>query len=106
MDKDAILGSPKTEWVDASDDEPPSVCRRRGSVDQAALAPATVATTANSSSSMGITGGQTACELALSRNGLTALETEIRLLGERIARVTTFHLAVYKDWYSTLLRSD
>lgn len=102
---DSLLGSPKSEWIDASDDEPPSICRRRGSVNQGTLPAASVAVSSSTTMSASVA-SQTACEIALTRNGLTALETEVRLLGERIARVTTFHLAVYKDLYAASLLDD
>ncbi|GAA5930338.1 hypothetical protein JCM1841_005878 [Sporobolomyces salmonicolor] len=46
-----------------------------------------------------------AVDLALSRNGLTALAGEVRVLGERIAKVTSFNLSVYRPLYETLLSS-
>lgn len=42
-------------------------------------------------------------DTTLARNGLTSLSTEVRLLGERVARVTSFHLSVYVDYYRALL---
>ncbi|KAK4051707.1 Protein SOSEKI 1 [Microbotryomycetes sp. JL221] len=48
---------------------------------------------------------ETELNVILVKNGLMPLATEIKVLGERIARVTTFHLAVYQDWYTTLLGS-
>ena len=42
-------------------------------------------------------------DLALQRNGLVALSTEVKLLGMRIARVATFNLAVYRPLYSAWL---
>jgi hypothetical protein len=104
--RDSVLGSPKTEWTDPSEDEPPIICRRRGSVDHVVVSAAVAAAPPGSASSACSAQTQTATDVALVRNGLTALETEVRLLGERIARVTTFHTAVYKDWYTSLLLSD
>ncbi|GAA5851632.1 hypothetical protein JCM9279_002522 [Rhodotorula babjevae] len=49
-------------------------------------------------------GGQLSpVDLALQRNGLVALSTEVKLLGMRIARVATFNLAVYRPLYSAWL---
>lgn len=45
-------------------------------------------------------------DATLARNGLTSLSTEVRLLGERVGRVTSFHLAVYKEYYRSLLSSS
>lgn len=42
-------------------------------------------------------------DLASSRNGLTPLIKEVRILGERIAKVTSFNLSVYRPLYETLL---
>ncbi|GAA5935618.1 hypothetical protein JCM3775_003367 [Rhodotorula graminis] len=42
-------------------------------------------------------------DLALQRNGLVALSTEVKLLGMRIARVATFNLAVYRPLYTAWL---
>ncbi|GAA6004201.1 hypothetical protein JCM10207_002479 [Rhodosporidiobolus poonsookiae] len=44
-----------------------------------------------------------AVDAALARNGLTALSSEVRLLGHRIARVAAFNLAVYRSFYHALL---
>ena len=46
-----------------------------------------------------------AVEGALKKNGLGALEAEVRVLGERVAKVASFHLKVYQGWYATLLSS-
>ncbi|ORY83598.1 T-complex protein 11-domain-containing protein [Leucosporidium creatinivorum] len=59
-------------------------------------APATSPSTSNDPSLIDTT---------LARNGLTSLSTEVRLLGERVARVTSFHLSVYHDYYMGLLPS-
>lgn len=45
----------------------------------------------------------TPLDLCLARNGLTPLATEVRLLGDRIARVASFHLSVHHGYYSTIL---
>lgn len=50
-------------------------------------------------------GGNGVVEGALARNGLTALAAEVRVLGERVAKVASFHLKVYQAWYATLLDS-
>jgi len=42
-------------------------------------------------------------DLIFSRNGLTSLTKEVRMLGERIAKVTSFNLSVYRPLYETLL---
>lgn len=47
--------------------------------------------------------GPTEFERHLVRNGLSPLEGEVRLLGERIAKVAGFHLRVYSGWYENLL---
>ncbi|GAA6053932.1 hypothetical protein JCM3770_004628 [Rhodotorula araucariae] len=41
-----------------------------------------------------------AVDAALLRNGLTALSSEVRLLGMRIARVAAFNIAVYRPLYA------
>ncbi|GAA5862745.1 hypothetical protein JCM1840_002659 [Sporobolomyces johnsonii] len=46
-----------------------------------------------------------AVDVALSRNGLTALAGEVRVLGERIAKVVSFNLSVYRPLYEALLSS-
>ncbi|KDE04646.1 hypothetical protein MVLG_04944 [Microbotryum lychnidis-dioicae p1A1 Lamole] len=40
----------------------------------------------------------------LVRNGLTPLADQIRSLGERLAKLTSFHLAVNSDFYQALLK--
>ncbi|KAM0790105.1 hypothetical protein ACM66B_005432 [Microbotryomycetes sp. NB124-2] len=45
-------------------------------------------------------------DILLTRNGLTPLKNEVRVLGERISRVTSFHLAVYREWYAELLTNS
>ncbi|GAA5889022.1 hypothetical protein JCM8208_007746 [Rhodotorula glutinis] len=59
----------------------------------------------SSSSSSGVEAGAqlSPVDLALQRNGLVALSTEVKLLGMRIARVATFNLAVYRPLYSAWL---
>ncbi|KAK4050981.1 Protein SOSEKI 1 [Microbotryomycetes sp. JL201] len=44
-------------------------------------------------------------ESLLIKNGLTPLKNEVKVLGQRIARVTSFHLAVYREWYAKILTS-
>ncbi|BGP18094.1 hypothetical protein JCM10213_004756 [Rhodosporidiobolus nylandii] len=42
-------------------------------------------------------------DVALARNGLTALSSEVRLLGQRIAKVASFNLTVHRSFFEALL---
>ncbi|GJN92812.1 hypothetical protein Rhopal_005850-T1 [Rhodotorula paludigena] len=43
---------------------------------------------------------QSEVDIALQQNGLATLSGEVRLLGERIAKVVSFHLTVYRPLYN------
>ncbi|GAA5906609.1 Sok1p [Sporobolomyces salmoneus] len=56
------------------------------------------------SSSISIRHPQLSCfDSSLSRNGLASLSNEIKLLGDRIAKVTSFNLSVFRPLYLSLL---
>ncbi|GAA5886847.1 hypothetical protein JCM6882_005910 [Rhodosporidiobolus microsporus] len=47
-----------------------------------------------------------AVDVALAKNGLTALAGEVRCLGSRIAKVASFNLTVYRSFYQALIASS
>ncbi|GAA5982808.1 hypothetical protein JCM11641_004631 [Rhodosporidiobolus odoratus] len=44
-----------------------------------------------------------AVDIALSRSGLAPLASEVRILGQRIAKVASYNLSVYRSFYEALL---
>jgi hypothetical protein len=51
-------------------------------------------------------GGRMTADEALARNGLQQLAGEVRTLGARVARLASFHLAVYDEWYREMVATS
>jgi hypothetical protein len=47
--------------------------------------------------------GRMTAEEALARNGLQQLAGEVRTLGARVAKLASFHFAVYEEWYREMV---